>query len=218
MRIIKILVAGVVLFSGVLYAQAPDGETPTERAADQSKDALDDYMLQWQKSIQPNEYHAALEPFIGIWIRSYHYLLNPEADEDFRLDRKMIFGGRFLWEEESGIDDRIVAGYAVEGYNKATGEYERVFWHDVGTGITKWKGSMDKQEGTFVYRGKFLEPVMKTWIETKLVSRMVSPDRVEKVFYEAKSPADGAEPESWRKTMEIVEVLEQAEESEDSPE
>ena len=175
----KLIVAvSAALVSGTLDAQTPGDDSPQTGAGHAAEDALADYVAQWQKTIQPDEHHAALVSFTGTWTRSYHYLLNPEADEDTRLERKMILGGRFLWEEEYSSVDQIIGGYAVEGYNKTTGEYERVFWHDLGTEISKWRGHWDTKGGDFTYRGRFLEPVMKVWLETKLVARVVSPDRI----------------------------------------
>ncbi len=166
-------------------------------------------MAEWEKTILPDEHHAALEAFVGSWTRSYRILQNPAANTEVQVTRKMTMGGRFLWEEETGeMVGREILGYGVHGFNRATGMYERVEWSNVDTGIRKWTGSLDEATGEYTYRGKFRDQILDRWIETKLVLRFASPDRLETVLYEASSTEDGTEPEAWRKTMEITDVRE----------
>jgi hypothetical protein len=195
-----------LLFAGLLLA--PGSSTLLSQETEDPGVAA--YREVWEKTIAPDEHHAALGAFVGTWTRSYRYLQNPSANEETRAVREMSLGGRFLWEEESEALGQPTVGYTVIGYNKVAQQYERVQWHNVTTAITKWTGAFNDSNGELTFFGEFEDPVMEKRILTKLVTRLVGPDRIESALHEA-WPVESDQEPAWSKTVEIVEVREPSE-------
>lgn len=194
---LPLLFAGLLLASSSSMLFSQETEDPGVAA----------YREAWERTITPDEHHAALEALVGTWTKSYRYLQNPAANEQTRAVRKMYLGGRFLMEEESDALGQRTLGYQVMGYNKVAQQYERVQWHDATTEIWKWTGVFNESNDELTFLGEFEDPVMEKRILTKLVTRLVGPDRIEKTLYEAWPVEDDQEP-AWSKTVEIVEVRE----------
>jgi hypothetical protein len=192
-----------LLFAGVLLASRPS-MLPSQETEDPDLAA---YREAWEKTIRPDEHHAALEVFVGTWTKSYRYLQNPSANEKTRVVRRMSLGGRFLWEEESDMPGQRTLGYQVIGYNKVAEQYERVQWHDQTTEIWKWTGSFNANKDELTFFGEFKDPVMGKRILTKLVTRIVGTGRIEKTLYEA-WPVESDQEPAWSQSIEIAEVRE----------
>jgi hypothetical protein len=184
-------------------AMAEQDEKPPRQ--DPDKEFLAEYSARYMNLIAPVEEHELFQRLAGEWTRTSRYLLNPDADGKTRLTRSVVYGGRFLLETEQGDGERSGGGTAVLGFNRVLEHYEHVSWHDMTTGIVFATGRLDPETGSLVFSWRFKEPVLDYWIQARLIWRFPDPDRIEQTFYEANGEADPDDPDSWRRTMEIVE-------------
>ena len=183
-----------------------DLEASRQNPAMSDEEFLADYQAKYAALIEPVEEHKLFNQLEGEWTRTYSYLLNPDANAATRIQRTIVYGGRFLLETEySNLQESLSEGTAILGFNRVLGQYERVFWHDMTTGITFSTGKRDPQTGELTFSWRFREPILDYPIQAKLVWRLVNQDRIEQTFYEAKSDADPDDTNVWRRAMEIVE-------------
>lgn len=176
----------------ILAAQATAQEMTPEQMAE---------MEAYMKAGTPGVQHQALAATAGTWdtkIKSWLEPGGPAIEDVGTAKRSMMLGGRVLVEEFSGsVMGQPFTGYGMRGYDNVSGEHWSTWNDSISTGIMLSKGTCDEKM-TCTFTGSYNDPVRKTEVTVRAVTRIESPT---KEIFEMYGPTpDGKE----MKMMEII--------------
>jgi hypothetical protein len=132
----------------------PAGDQPGQPSAAE--------MEAWMKAATPGEEHKALADMVGRWKSTISCTMKPgeqpvssTGTDEFRMD----MDGRYLVQEHTGeMMGQPFKGHGIYAYNNVTGEYECIWYDNMGTGIMHATGKKDPS-GDLTFAGDFTCPI-----------------------------------------------------------
>lgn len=190
-----LIVCGAVVLSVGAWGSSPAQEKGKTPAQEEIEKAM-------MKAAQPGEHHKHLEAWIGSWTFDSKMWMAPGApptESKGTCERKMIFGGRYLYEEFKGEAGGMpFEGLGITGYDNVAGMY-RTFWIDnMGTTMMTGTGQCGNDGKVLEMKLQYTDPMTGGEQTARTVSTMESADKQTFEYY-GKGP-DGKE----FKMMEIV--------------
>jgi len=165
-------VVAIALFSAPALAQSGNQQpqmTPEQKAE----------MEAYMKAGTPAAPHQALASTAGSYqlkIKSWHEPGGPAMEETGTAQRTMMLGGRVLVEDvSSSMMGTPYSGHGLFGYDNVTGKYWSTWNDSMSTGIMVSEGTCDAQVKNCTMTGSWADPIKKTMIKARMVSRWTSP-------------------------------------------
>jgi hypothetical protein len=153
---------------------------------------------------KPGPEHAKLQPLAGTWDYTAKCTMDPAQppiETKGTIERKWIFGGRFLEEkiEGTGLDGtpKGFQGLGLLGYDNVLKTYTYTFACNMGTGISSGTGTADPSAREFTFKSTCSCPIQQKTVTGRDVIRIESNDKIVMESY----LVDGGKEQ---KMMEIV--------------
>jgi len=136
-------------------AKAKAGGEPSQPSA-QEMEAM-------MKAATPGEEHKALADMVGRWKSKVDIYMKPgeppmtsTGTDEFKMD----MDGRFLVQEHTGdMMGQPFKGHGIYGYDNVSGEYQSIWYDNMGTQIMAAKGAKSASPGDLKLAGKFTCPI-----------------------------------------------------------
>jgi hypothetical protein len=91
--------------------------------------------------------------------------------------RKMILGGRFLYEDYEGhVLGKPYRGTSLTGYDQAKNAYTAVWVDSISTGIMATTGTGDSTGKAFTFNGAYRDPIAGRMRRTRATLRLINKD------------------------------------------
>lgn len=158
MLVLVVFVGAAALATSQVCSGEKSGEP--DRSAAEEQEMMD----KWQEMSLPGPQHEFLERFTGVWDVTTRYWVDadkPPVESPATVKSKMIFGGRFIQTEMTGImrfetpeGDMMelpFEGIGFVGYNNFRKKFESVWIDSQGTAIMYMRGSPDDKGTTITY-------------------------------------------------------------------
>jgi len=130
----------------------------------------DEMMKKMAEMSTPGKEHEALKPLIGSWtctVKVWTAPGTPPEESTGTMDRKWLFGGRFIQEDYKGTAGGMpFEGMGLLAYDKGQKRYESSWMDSMSTGMMKMTGSADASGKTLTFTGENFD-----CMEGKLVKR-----------------------------------------------
>lgn len=150
----KLLLFLLVVFSISLFSQEEGMQQ--EMSAEQQA---------WMEFMTPGEMHKFLEHGVGEWNVASKFWMTPEAEpmeSEGTAVGEMLMGGRYLHMKHTGTFMGMpFEGVSLEGYDNAKEKFISIWIDNMGTGITRTTGTLDKEKKQIVYEGTATDPMTK---------------------------------------------------------
>ncbi len=166
LRILICMCTALTLSAGVVLAQ------------DQAE------MEAWMKAATPGAQHKDLAKMAGTWDCVLKQWMDPAGDpmeSKATCERKSVMDGRYLIDEFKGnMMGMAFLGMGVTGYNNSTGEYETIWFDNMGTSISKMTGPMEGNK--MVQTGDVTNPMGGT-MSVEAVTEVIDNDKQVFTYY-----------------------------------
>jgi hypothetical protein len=146
--------------AGEKKPEAPkDGKT----AASADADAM---MASWMKAMTPGPEHEKLKAWAGSWAYTAKMRFSPDSpwqDTSGTCERKMIMGGRVVYEDVKGPPmgpgGPPFEGLGLTGYDNVTKKYWASWTDNMGTGVMNLSGTADTAGKVITMTGECASPM-----------------------------------------------------------
>lgn len=160
--------AGVAFGLGLLAGAHGSGESrviPVQEASKDQEggwgDMTPEAMMEMMAQLgAPDEHHEEMGVFVGAWDTKMEALspgmeaFNSTGSATF----EPVMGGRFIKQSYSGsMMGQPMSGVGLSGYNKASKQYEGVWYDSMSTALYMVKG--EKTDTGWVYEGEEVDPM-----------------------------------------------------------
>jgi len=159
------------------YATPPTAAKP----ADDKIAAADEMMKKMMEYSTPGKEHEALKPLIGSWTCAVKFWMAPGTPPDEStgtMERKWIFGGRFLQEDYKGTAGGMpFEGMGLLAYDKGQKRYDSSWMDSMSTGIMRMTGSADASGKTFTFTGENFDCMEGKVVKGRSTMEIVNNDK-----------------------------------------
>jgi hypothetical protein len=175
----RILLVGTALVLMIGTAQAADkmDDAKAKSSAPDMK-AVEEAMM---KAATPGPEHAFLASVEGQWAATTKTMMDPTKDPEVTHGtsvNRMILGGRYLLQEFKGVSMGMpFEGLGWTAYDNVQKKYVATWIDNMGTGIMTMTGNYDAANKSLVMTGNYPSPVTGEMMNTRSVTRIVSPDQ-----------------------------------------
>ena len=143
--------ATILVSAGLLAQDTKPSPPPAEQIEKMMEQA-------WMRYMTPGEEHAQLAKRAGQWNfhgKMWHYPGLPAEEFDGTSSIKSVMGGRYLFEEaESEFQGKEFQGFGIGGFDNLTHEYVGTWIDNMGTGITRFRGTASADGKVIHYTGE----------------------------------------------------------------
>lgn len=125
--------------------------------------AQDDEMKKWMEYMTPAKEHQMLAKDNGEWKFFSKYWMDPStppSESEGTASFEMILGGRYSMSKHKGnMMGMDFEGINIVGYDNAKKVYVNMWIDNMGTGMMYAEGKYDESSKTFVFTGKYFDPM-----------------------------------------------------------
>ena len=143
--------ATILVSAGILAQDTKPSPPPAEQLQKVMEEA-------WMRYMTPGEEHAQLAKRAGEWNfqgKMWPYPGLPAEEFEGTSSIKSVMGGRYLFEEAvSEFQGQKFQGFGISGFDNLTHEYVGTWIDNMGTGITRFRGTASTDGKVIHYTGE----------------------------------------------------------------
>ena len=135
----------------------------------------------WMKAATPGMHHEHLQAMIGSWEYTSKMWMDPAAPPTESMgtcERKMILGGRYLYEEFKGDAMGMpFEGIGITGYDNIEEQYKSIWIDNMGTTIMVGNGKCADEGKILKMEMEYTDPMSGKLTKAWTVSTMTDPNK-----------------------------------------